>query len=925
MVMRAKRWGLTASAVGLLVSGVVVAAPPVAGERIGNQAAATYDSGGQSFTVNSNEVTTVVNQIFGVLLDPDQSRITAPGNFVYFPHRITNNGNAGDTFAITSNVTSGAANLTGSVLVYADSDQDGLPDSTTPITLTPSIVAGADYHIVVRVQVASGAADGATAALDVTATSQGTGNPFSTVTDDLTVDLGGIIDITKLQTLADDADASGDISEGDTVRVQLSYANNGLTNALNISLEDVLTNINADGEAVTLTYINNGSFPTSWSDAAGALTEANDGFELTSGQGEQLDFQFNAATRRVTAALDTVVAGNAGEIIFHYVVTSAPEGRVDNIATVTSTAQPVPIPSNTSSYVIAATVDLALADSSASSSAGANVGDDTATNLDGVTVSTTDDGTAEDDIIEEDTNRYPGQTIQFETVLTNLSDVQESFLLSAANTAHTGAVVFPAGTVFSFVEADGSTPIVANTVVVPAGAVRVVRLVVTLPNGLAAAATTNFEAIVTATSLSDTSITNAAGMLFSGEILNGSVDVIDTTGGGTDGVGPNVDNGGAPWEALATDPAVPVTFSMSLTVPAGEPANSFDLSAFGNAAFSSGIPAGWTVEFLDGVTPITNSGTLTPTALVDAVFNYTVRVTPPAGAPASTTPEDIYVRALSPSNGASDAIYYTVNVDEVVDVSLTSNSSAQVSPGGVVTISHTLTNNGNSTITDGAITISEPFTGMSASVFYDANGNGSIDGGEVQISNINEIPTDLPAGTTARLILRVQVPGGITAGTNESGDISIATALTTTNGAATDSVPGNNVVTDAILVISGDLVLDKFQGLDADCNGIEDSSPLTQGDINADPGACIVYSIVAANSGTLDATAVIITDAVPGFTALEMSCGANCQPAYSVNSGAPVNVTGVADGFVGTLSTGAPGFTLTPGQTATLKFVVQLD
>ncbi|MEE9329753.1 MAG: hypothetical protein V3V30_06405, partial [Parvularculaceae bacterium] len=85
--MRAKRWGLTASAVGLLVSGVVVAAPPVAGERIGNQAAATYDSGGQSFTVNSNEVTTVVNQIFGVLLDPDQSRITAPGNFVYFPHR----------------------------------------------------------------------------------------------------------------------------------------------------------------------------------------------------------------------------------------------------------------------------------------------------------------------------------------------------------------------------------------------------------------------------------------------------------------------------------------------------------------------------------------------------------------------------------------------------------------------------------------------------------------------------------------------------------------------------------------------------------------------------------------------------------------------------------------------------------------------
>lgn len=947
MSIRAIKWAGSSSVVALLAYGIVVAAPPTAGERIGNKAAATYNSGGQSFTVDSNEVTTVVNQVYGVDIDPDQSRIVAPGNFVYFPHQITNNANTGDIFDLSSTVTAGATNLTGSILIFADANQDGVPDSTTPITSTTSVAAGSDFSVVVRAQVANTAADGATASFTVTATSQGDGNQTDFVTDDLTVDTGGIIDITKSQLLANDADNDGVFSQGDTVQVRLSYANNGLSDASTISISDILKDVNADGESVTLTYVNNATYPTSWSDASGSIDDSNSptAIDLTSGQGENLSFTFDAPTREVTADFDNIIAGNAGEIIFHYVITTAPEGQLDNVATVTSLAQPTPVPSNTSSFTIAGTLDVVLADSSATSSGGANVGDDVSpANLNGVTTSATDDDSASNDIVEENTDRFPGQTIQFEMVLTNLSDVQESFVLSTQNIAHTGSTNFPSGTTFTFVEADGSTPIVSNTVTVGAGLVRSVRVIATLPSSLTPTTTTNYEATVTATSSADAGVVNAAGILFSGEILGGTVDLTDESNGLTGDVGPNVENGTLPWETATATPTAAATFPMSLSVPAGQPASSFDLNAFGDDAFATGIPAGWNVRFLDGTgTPITNTGTLTPSPTTAATFNFTVEVLPPAGAPATATPEDIYIQAISPVTGASDAIYYTVGVAEVVDVAISSDTTAQVAEGGVITIQHTLTNNGNTTVTAGTVGIAttsnaggdldglpdDPFTdsGMTASLYWDADASGGFSAGDVQITDISDISGGIAPGSNIRLFVRVQAPSGIAAGTSESGDVAVGTTLTTSLGAgATDSNAANNEVNDTVVVISGDLVLNKVQGVDIACNGNltdGDDSAFTAADINADPGACIIYQITASNTGTQDATDVVITDAVPGFTTIE-TCGGACTPSYTVNGGAATAITTPGDEATGTLST-APGFTLLPGQVAVLTFSVQVD
>ena len=694
------------AALGLaFLAGATVAAAPDAGEVIGNQAAATYTSGGQNFTVESNLVTTTVNEVYALDIEADEARTTAPANFVYFPHIVTNNANTPDTVSLAA--ANGSGDFTySSIVIFADANTDGTPDNLTPITATPSIAIGGSYGIVVRAQVPSGSVnDGDSATLTVTATSQGDGSVTDTVTDTATISLGGVVSLNKTQTLADDADGDGVISEGDTVRVVIEYENDGLSDALNVVMEDVLPTTNEDGEAITLTYVNNATFPSEWSDQTGTqLTDANDGDELTNASGDNLDYQFSAGT--VTAAIDVVPASRVGTITFHYVVTSAEEGTIRNIATVTSTAQPTPENSNNSDVNISATNEVVVADAEATAYGGANVGDELAAQLDSSsTDSSTDDGTDEDDVVEETSTVFVGQSTRFNVIVTNLSDVTDSIVLNVDNTAYDDGVAFPSGTTFQLVQGGTSTPVVGNTLSMAAGAVRSVDVIVQFPAGATPVTGADFEASITATSTADPTVTNAAGLNFTGNLVSGSVDLTDETGGSTDATGPNVTDGGNPWETGTADPGISFTFDARITVPAGEPTNSFDLNAFSDAGLTTSLPSGWTVEFFDSSNNmITNTGALTPTGGAPAIFDFTVVVTPPANAAASgLTPQDVYVEAVSPTNGVSDAVYYALSVNEIVDVSLAADTDIQIAPGGVGTIPHTLSNNGNSTVTAGAI------------------------------------------------------------------------------------------------------------------------------------------------------------------------------------------------------------------------------
>ena len=914
-----------AVSVTALAVGAALAEPPPADTIIGNQAAATYTSNGTEITVQSNLVETVVNEVFGVDLTTSQSLNGAPGGFVFFPHTVINNGNTDDQFEFTIDETPAGDLFTlTDISIFLDANQDGVPDNATPITITPAILAGESVGVVVRATVPSDAAALETSDFTLTATSVGSTEPGETPqsqvnTDTITITTDGILSVQKDQTLLVDADGNGVISAGDTIEVNLQYTNSGIGDATDVVIEDILPSTNSDGDPITLTYVTDSGV---WSDAPGVtLLDTPGAIDATNGLGANLDYSFTGPLT-VAAEIDTVPAGRSGSLQFSYVITDAPQGEFENIATVETSTQ-TQTPTNTSIVDVAPAAALTLADAAGLSALAAGT-PDAAGNLDAADPSATDTDGALNDVVTSTDSVFAGGSVPFDLVLSNLGNGSDTFTLSVPTNS------FPAGTQFDLVAADGVTPLVGNEVTLAFGETVHVQLIATLPfDAPATAAAAGFTATVEAVSQVDPDTSNTVTAQFDGEVLLPSVDLANTDAGGTPttGIGTgNRDDNGDPFVSLSANPGEEVSFPMQLTLPAGGPANTFELT-------TGPLPEGWVATFIgpDGQ-PIQNTGALIPTDTADATFNYTVVISVPEGT--GPVDEPIEVIATSPSNGATDSVLNEVTVNEIVDVEILSNATVQAAPGGVAVISHTITNLGNSDVLAGDLIVgdTDPFTdqGFAAAVFADANDNGILDAGDPVVTNISDLigPDGLPglsAGESVRVFLRAQVPSSAVFGIQETGDVTIGATLTTANGALADSNLDNNSIVDTVTIVSGDISFVKVQALDTDCDGVLETS-FTQALQQADPGHCIVYQVRADNSGFSDATDVVIRDTTPAFTSLEL-CGGACSATFDVDGivGAlPVLPSDEGTGLIAT-SVDASGFVLTPGQRATMNFTVQID
>ena len=932
---------MTAVSAVALLAGSALADPPPADTVIGNQAAATYVSNGEEITVQSNLVETVVNEIFAVELNSSQSRSVAPGGLVFFPHTLINNANTDDIFDLAVDAAGGSDSFAFTdIQIFADADQDGVPDNLTPITVTPSLLAGESFGLVVRATVPDTASSAQASDFDLSATSQGSladGDPATdqsaTNTDAATITSDGIIDLQKEQVLQDDADGNGVFSVGDTVRVNLTYSNVGIDVANAVVISDTLPSINADGEAITLQYTPNSGI---WSDAPGVgLDEANGATDVdaSNSQGATLSYAFDGALT-VDATLNEVPAGRSGTVSFDYVIVAAPRGEILNIASVVTSTQTTPTNTNVSPIDVASVARVVLADAEGSDAATATGQDaDSPTNLDASNSSTTDTDGAADDQITDESRIFAGGSLAFDFVLTNLGNDLDTFDLSLENIDPASATLadFPAGTLFDFVAADGVTPLIGDDVTLASGASVHAQLIVTLPADTPiTAAPANFAAIIAATSQADGSISNRTTAVFAGEVAVPSVDLANSDGSTpTTGQGPGLEPlTGTPLETASVDPGEQITFNLQVALPAGDPANSFDLGV-------EGIPEGWTVEFFlpDG-TPIQNTGALVPTDANGAAIDYIAVVTVPEGNEVVT--ENLLFTATSPSNGASDSVLNAVTVNEIVDLSLEADTDVQAAPGGVAVISHTITNLGNSVVTGAALNLggNDPFSdqGLSAALFYDADDNGVLDPTDPLITDVSELNNGngLAPGEDARVFIRVQAPATSGLGLVETGDLAIGADILTENSADasdtfTDVDLSNNAVLDSVAIISGDVSLIKEQGLDAGCDGAVDNG-FTRSRQQADPGQCIVYLLQADNTGTSDVTDMILRDAIPAFTTFE-TCGSSCAPTLTVDGTASVVSPAPGDGDTGTIATAAPGsgFTLFPGSRAELTFTVRID
>ena len=146
----------SAAAVGAALGSAAFGASPEAGAVIGNQAVATYtNSAGDTITVTSNTVETIVQQVAGVTLTSDNTETIAPGGKAFLPHIITNEGNGADSFLLTAVEADTGTLDTTQLVFYPDANMDGVADSATPLTSTPVLAPGEQFGVVIEASVAS--------------------------------------------------------------------------------------------------------------------------------------------------------------------------------------------------------------------------------------------------------------------------------------------------------------------------------------------------------------------------------------------------------------------------------------------------------------------------------------------------------------------------------------------------------------------------------------------------------------------------------------------------------------------------------------------------------------------------------------------------------------------------------------------------
>ena len=870
----------SAFAICASLAGLAQAAPE-AGAVIGNQAVATYtNSAGDTITVTSNTVETVVQQVAGVTLTSDNTENVAPGGKAFLPHIITNDGNGPDAFSLTAVEDDSGALQTSQLVFYPDANMDGVADSATPLTETPVLAQGEQFGVVIEATVPSTNAAGATDTITVTTTSQLDGTVLATNTDTLTVSNDAIIELVK--SMVADASSAGDpgiIDAGDVVTVTLTYSSTGLVAANNYTVIDVL---DAGFEYVPGTAV--------WSDTAGTLDDNNGStvVDSTNGSGETIAWDYDDG-QTVNFSISSVGSGRSGSVTFQArIASTAQAGVLTNVASqsVDGTAFP---PSNTASVTVDSQFSVSIADTAINADGTPN----------GVTTSATDDDAAQNDVVTETGDVFQGATIRQEFVLTNNSNEADSLAVDVAN------LDYPAGTTFRIVGADGITPVIGSVGPLAIGESTKVTLIATLPTDVAPtpAGSTNYTATMTVTSdasgVSDTSTAE-----FTGAVLAASVDLENNVAGFEgDGVAPT--NGGAPWISNATDPGVATSFDMVVQ-------NNGPVSDSYNLSLAQPLPEGWTVEFRDaGGTLVTNTGTIA----AGAQETLTVTVVPADTAPAAATPIDIQV--ASSVSGQSDRIVNEVTVNAVYDVQILEDQSVQASPGGIVDMLHTITNEGNSDVTEGAIT-QTGLINFSGAIFWDQNDNGVIDATDPVIDNFNDL-TDgiapgsngLAAGDTISVIYRVQTPSTATPGVSEIGTLSLGTALN--GGTATDADTADNANEDRIVIIAGDVTLTKYQYIDANCDGTAGSFTKTRQPV--EPGQCIRYMIEASNTGSFEATNVTISDAAPAYTTVT-NCGGSCaETLFPAGSTATITSSSVSSDHG----------TVLPGGVARLEFTVEVD
>lgn len=892
-----------AASIALAAGGVALmptaqAAAPTAGSNISNIATASYtDGNGASKTVTSNEVKTTVLQVSSFTLVADRNATINPNGTATLSHTLTNTGNGTDTFTLSVSQLSGDNFDLTNVHIYLDSNQDGVPDNNTDIT-SVTLTANQSVGIIVVSTVPVTQTDGQKAQYTLNATAGFDTSVTGFNTDTVTVSAGASMQIQKSASVASVA-PNGDIT------YTLTYKNTGNGAAPFVTIQDTLPN--------TVTY-NGGS--GLWSGSSTALTDA------AGGDPAGIDYRYDSGSKTVYVSLTNVPANSTGTVKFTVKANAGNNSTVNNTASIfiddnndpTNTPTgTTPTQSNQTTVTPTLTYTGTINDSATDVYADADKVT-TDPNKDDQILSVTSQGVP---VVFGD-DQGSGDTGADLIVVHNTGTATETFNVSINKSA------LPSGSIVQLFKSDGVTPLtdtngdsVVDTGPIAANGTYNVIAKVTLPSNYSETDTniTNVTTL-TLTPVSNPSATDTIRLVIT-DVVKATVDLTNgdntntTTGGPT--AGSSGQDTGIPVDTKTTAPGTAVTFPLSVTNNSTTPDN-FNLS-------STGLPSGWTVQYYvdankDGVpdgAAITNTGNIPASSTV----NLIAVVTPSANQAPIT--QNVVFTVSSPATGLSDSMTDQVVVSAKRSLSLAADNVGQVAPGGTVTYTHTLTNNG--TITEGTTAGSLPYTltntqlGWTTTLYVDLNNNGLADNNELVTGNDlgaliatynpdNDNISGLEAGQSIKLFIKVEAPANATAGVQNSNVLTVSP--TTVSGTTTSPVSN----TDLTTVNDGQIRLVKEQALDATCKGNAIGS-FTQNNLSAKPGTCVVYRITATNEGNVPVTTVKINDNVPTYTTLVSGSASNN------NTSGTVTVNGVA--ITNTVAT------LSGNTSAQLQFTVKID
>lgn len=858
----------------------------VPGSQITNIASGDYtDALGNTLVINSNPVSLTVQKVYALTLLENQTQVATLGAPVTFPHLLTNTGNSPDTYVLNlSQVTSTFA-LSG-LAVYADRNQDGVADDNVNLNATQvALNAGESLALVIVGSVPASVNIGNQSSVTLKATSQQNTALSQLVTDVVTVVDQAVINVTKSQSVS-----TG--TNGTVITYTLAYTNTG-TAAGRLTLVDLLDN--------SLTYQANSG---TWSNGSG-LSDADDNEAAVNPSNTGINYKLVGS--QIEFAIANIDPLTTGSVSFKVTVKPTANPKIPNTASYSqyNGANPTPVKTTTTNTVVFSLqqqLGVVLNNNPSSSSNNGNP------------------NSAPDNLITE-AGVKAGTPVIFNNFVWNTGNTSDTYNLSYS------ASNLPSCAKVQFVGADGQTPLtdsngdgIVDTGSLAAGQARAIKVrVTTTPT----CSTPNVITIdVVARSITNSAISDPIRNQINQIASQGVTDLYNANGTGV-GVGV-VDSNGA---ALFTKPIAP---GQSTVFPlvinnTGTINNNYTLYVSGtaidltNPSTVTALPAGWTVRFFVGDASCTNlSQQIVNSGNIAAGSSktYCAQVTAPVNtSPATTTQTSLplWFAILSPINAQGDVVKDQVNLSQMRQFNLTNDQQGQIQIGGTAVYLHTLKNTG--AVTEGqnvgdVLLSVQPLSasdGFIYSLYVDANNNGSLDGTDYIVTDLNSaVASGLSPEQSVQLLIKVQAPSNATNGMASQVKL-VVTPTGQVSGLSASSV--QNI--DTTTVNPNQLRLTKAQVKDALCNSTNFAS-LSFGttSVNVKPNQCVVYRLSVRNDGAAKVDDVKIQDTVPAYTSLRTS------PPVSVTQGTVNTVNGQITGNVGSLM---------PQQEASLYFSILVN